>query len=1361
LPQNALVFDHNLDVTTVTSIDPNSLTGPAGYGTPNYVAANTLLSYIINFENAPTATAPAKRVVITDQLDPNLNWSTLQLTGVGFGDTNIVIPPDSQFYQATVPVTENDQSFVVDIIISFNPTTGVLSAVFQSIDPNTQLPPDVLNGFLPPEDGTGRGIGYIGFLIDPKSGLPTGTQIRNVALITFDANPAIATDEVNDDDPSEGVDPTKQALVTIDAGPPTSSVGPLPPEETSTSFAVTWSGQDDPGGSGVASYDVYVSDDGGSFTLWQSDTTATSAAFTGLYGQTYGFYSVATDNVGNVQATPTSAQATTQVLPPLTVNSIGAVSPNPRNTTVSSVSVSLSELGGFGGFTDLALTLTDNGGPNLITSAVTVIPITASAYVIDGLAGLTSAEGNYTLTVNAAAITDPYGNPGAGSLSISWLMDTTPPTSTVNPLPATTTSTSFTVSVTGSDPTGSNGSPPSGVDFYAIYDSEDDGPFTLWTTVTPSNPSATFTGQAGNTYGFYSVATDNAGNVQATPTGAQTTIQILSALSLSSIASVSPNPRNTAVSSIDVTFSEPINTSSLASGALTLTDDGGFNLIDSGVSLTLVSGDTYAIGGLSGLTTAQGRYTLTLDAADIQDQNGIAGTGSLSTSWLMDTTAPSSHVVNALGTSQTSDTFPVSIDFSDPAGPGGAPASGVASVSLYVSVNNGPFSLYQSMTLTSPESSGTVTFTFDGQDRNIYAFHSIAEDAAGNIESKSSDAIEASTSVPDLNPPVTHVLASSQYSNGVFTLNWSGTDPDQDTGVPAGSIALVNVYVEVDGGAPTLIGQLNGGTPNGNGVYSGSMTYDALSDGVSHTYSFFSVGVDDEQKAQYDPNSGPATPDVTFSNITYIAPLAVQNLVVEKSIAERSFIEYLDVDFSQGLATSSALQSLESGLAGGNPGSYVELLWYGEDLTAGSTPKGSVNLFNAGSTAKLSLTGNDLSINLGAKGITSLLTETGVSGTGSPTSTFGDGWYALGIDPTGNPANHQVFWVTFFRLLGDTNGDGVVTGPYTASGTDAYAVYHAEGESGAMLDADVNGDGAVNSKDLTETVEAEGHSVGTTPPSSFPQFQLFAGTPAAPGHAIAVTQAQVQALLPEAVAAWQAAGLDAADVRRLDSVRVGVGDLGTSILGLEAAGTITINQTAAGYDWYTGGDSARTFGLVGAGGEAVAAPGSPAAGDVDLLTVLEHELGHMIGLADNTEAGDLMDITLGLGVRRSPTATDLASIAGAPSSAAPVASAALDPSGELKSLPVRQSISGATVDAALASIAAAAVGHGDGPESAVQTGPRVASIGTVPGPGSPPKRRDANPQVARSYPYRIASSWYHRKTRGIGQSSFLDRKSGS
>ena len=125
-------------------------------------------------------------------------------------------------------MTYNGQTFDVEIELSFNSATGQVRAVFQSIDPATDLPPDVLTGFLPPEDGTGRGKGYFSYIIQPKAGLPTGTQIRNVALITFDGQTIIATDQVDPHDPSKGIDPAKEALNTIDAGRPTSSVAPLP-----------------------------------------------------------------------------------------------------------------------------------------------------------------------------------------------------------------------------------------------------------------------------------------------------------------------------------------------------------------------------------------------------------------------------------------------------------------------------------------------------------------------------------------------------------------------------------------------------------------------------------------------------------------------------------------------------------------------------------------------------------------------------------------------------------------------------------------------------------------------------------------------------------------------------------------------------------------------------------------------------------------------------------------------------------------------------------------------------------------------------------------------------------------------------
>jgi hypothetical protein len=82
---------------------------------------------------------------------------------------------------------------------------------------------------------------------------------------------------------------------------------------------VSWSGSDDtagPAGSGIAIFDVFVSDNGGPFTPFLEQTAATSATFTGEFGHTYGFFSVATDNVGLRQPTPAAAQTMTTIEDP-------------------------------------------------------------------------------------------------------------------------------------------------------------------------------------------------------------------------------------------------------------------------------------------------------------------------------------------------------------------------------------------------------------------------------------------------------------------------------------------------------------------------------------------------------------------------------------------------------------------------------------------------------------------------------------------------------------------------------------------------------------------------------------------------------------------------------------------------------------------------------------------------------------------------------------------------------------------------------------------------------------------------------------------------------------------------------------
>jgi uncharacterized repeat protein (TIGR03803 family) len=95
---------------------------------------------------------------------------------------------------------------------------------------------------------------------------------------------------------------------------PISSVLPLPTDETTASFTVSWYGIDKPGGSGIASYSIYVSDNGGPFFPYLTNTTQTSTTFTGQSNHSYAFYSIATDLAGITQSTPTSAQATTKMV---------------------------------------------------------------------------------------------------------------------------------------------------------------------------------------------------------------------------------------------------------------------------------------------------------------------------------------------------------------------------------------------------------------------------------------------------------------------------------------------------------------------------------------------------------------------------------------------------------------------------------------------------------------------------------------------------------------------------------------------------------------------------------------------------------------------------------------------------------------------------------------------------------------------------------------------------------------------------------------------------------------------------------------------------------------------------------------
>ena len=408
---------NNKNPKNPNSQDPNEKLAGVGFGDAGFVAADSLIPYRVNFENDQSATAPAQQVVVTDQLSTELDWSSFEFTEFGFGDTVATVPAGSQYYLASVPMTYNGHFFNVQVELSFDPTTGQVRTTFLSLDPTTNLPPDVLTGFLPPEDGSGRGMGYFSYQVRVEPALTTGAEIRNVALISFDQQTIIGTNQIDPHNAATGTDAAKEALITIDAGGPSSSVEALAAKQSSATFTVNWSGSDDTGGSGIASYEVFVSDNGGPFTPWLSDTAQTTATYTGEAGHTYSFYSLATDNVGNRELAPPSPDAETFVSLATTV---ALTSDHSSGTTygdlVSFTAVVTADGGTPTGTLQFEIDGVDVGSPVVLdagmasfsTSTLTADNHVITAFYTSGTNDYADSQGDFEQTVNPAAL-DRHG----------------------------------------------------------------------------------------------------------------------------------------------------------------------------------------------------------------------------------------------------------------------------------------------------------------------------------------------------------------------------------------------------------------------------------------------------------------------------------------------------------------------------------------------------------------------------------------------------------------------------------------------------------------------------------------------------------------------------------------------------------------------------------------------------------------------------------------------------------------------------------------------------------------------------------------------------------------------------------------
>lgn len=147
---DAATFEDITCLEVVAAYDPNvKQATPIGFDEEHFISANTSIDYIIKFQN--TGTAPANKVVITDQLSKDLDPATINLAA------------SSHLY---------DFELLAD---------GLMRFTFNDI----ALPDSTTN--------ERESHGFVSFKINQQKDLAIGTIINNTASIFFDYNPAIIT----------------------------------------------------------------------------------------------------------------------------------------------------------------------------------------------------------------------------------------------------------------------------------------------------------------------------------------------------------------------------------------------------------------------------------------------------------------------------------------------------------------------------------------------------------------------------------------------------------------------------------------------------------------------------------------------------------------------------------------------------------------------------------------------------------------------------------------------------------------------------------------------------------------------------------------------------------------------------------------------------------------------------------------------------------------------------------------------------------------------------------------------------------------------------------------------------------------
>ncbi len=286
------------------SEDPNEIEGPVGVdyvwynvGTEeelfkvitgnNWINGNGDLAYKVYFENKASATAAAQEIRVSMAVSEAWNWDTYSVNEIAIGSDIFTLSDSYLIAEDTWLVPQASTGEQVKVVYTYNDETRLAQWYLRSWVESTldHYPESAYDGFLPPNNDYHDGEGYISFTVSLKDSVETRTRIESNATIIFDYNEPIVTNTW---------------INTIDNIAPMSVIASVTEAEDGD-LIVEWSGEDEH--SGIASYDIYYSTDGGNhYTLWLSETTDTIGDFTPSADGDYLFKAIACDWVGNTNS---------------------------------------------------------------------------------------------------------------------------------------------------------------------------------------------------------------------------------------------------------------------------------------------------------------------------------------------------------------------------------------------------------------------------------------------------------------------------------------------------------------------------------------------------------------------------------------------------------------------------------------------------------------------------------------------------------------------------------------------------------------------------------------------------------------------------------------------------------------------------------------------------------------------------------------------------------------------------------------------------------------------------------------------------------------------------------------------------